>query len=291
MNLYQGDCLEILRFYPDEYFDAVITDAPYEWGILNSKWDSTGVTFREDTWAEMFRVLKPGAFLVSFCGDRTYHRMACSIEDAGFKIENMLIWTYAQGMPKNNSKIKPAIEPICLAKKPGNGELNIKACRFPVRGKEKPKFPVGSYSIDSTVGAIRAKERFEDSDPTTRYPANLIISDDELLGDKAPYFFCAKPTPSERGRVTHATLKPLRLMRWLVRLVARPGQVILDPFMGSGTTLIAALESGCDGVGIDLKKTHFLEAKDRIQAWFDKPTVDLTDPLEKLKQEFDKLYG
>lgn len=261
-------------------------------GSFNSKWDTTGVAFREDTWSELFRVLKPGGRILAFAADRLYHRMACGIEDAGFEIENMLAWVYAQGNPKQTDRLKPAIEPIVLARKPGPGKLNIKICRFPVRGgKEKPKFPEGEYNTDSAVGQIRSVYRKADPDPTTRFPSNCIISDDELLGDKAPYFFCAKPTAAERGKITHKTLKPIRLMRWLVKLVTPPNGVVLDPFMGAATTGIAALEQGADFVGIELRKSAFLEAKDRITTWFNKPTVDLTDPMEKLKKEYDKIYG
>lgn len=292
VDIYNGDCLEVLRYYPNDYFSAVVTDCPYEWAIFNSHWDNTGVSFREDTWLEMLRVLKPGAFLISFAGGKTYHRIASSIEDAGFNIEEMLVWVYAQGNPKQNNRLKPATEPIILAKKPGVGELNIQACRFPVRGIAKPKFPEGDYSTDSAVGAIRSVKRVADADPNTRYPSTFIISDDELVEDnKGSYFFCAKPTAAERGGIEAKTLKPLRLMRWLCRLVAKPGDVILDPFMGSATTGIAALEQGIDFVGIELRKRQFEEARKRIKDWYNKPTVDLNDPMEVIKKKFEDMYG
>ena len=291
VDVFQGDALEVLRYYPDNYFDSVITDCPYEWKILGNKWDSTGVSFKEDTWAEMLRVLKPEGFLIAFGGDRTYHRIACAIEDAGFEIINMLAWIYAQGNAKQLDRLKPALEPICLARKSKLATLNIKACRFPVRGIPKPKFPEGDYDTDSTVGKIRSVKRTADPDPDTRYPSNIIISDDEVLGDKAPYFFCAKPTAAERGAMKHTTLKSIRLMRWLVRLVTPKGGVVLDPFAGSMTTGIAALEEGDDFVGIELRKSAFLEGRDRLIAYFNRPKVDPNDPIEKLKMEFDKKYG
>jgi len=275
VDLYEGDVQEVLRWYPDDCFSSVVTDPPYEWG--QDKWDSTGVSFREDTWAEIYRVLKPGGYLISFGGDRTYHRIAKAIEDAHFEIKRMLVWIYAQGSPKQGDQLKPAVEPLCLAQKPGEGHLNIQACRFPVRGKPKPTFPTGDYSTDSVVGKIRPVKRTADSDPNTRYPSNVMISDDELLGDRACYFFCAKPSAKERGKMKHKTLKPLALMKQLVKLVTPEDGTVLDPFMGTGTTGIAALHCGFDFVGIDLKHSSFMEARERFIREFEE------DPMERVK--------
>jgi DNA modification methylase len=291
LDIYQGEALEVLRFYPDNYFSSIVTDPPYGLSGSNS-WDDKYVsTFREDTWAEMLRVLRPDGFLVSFCGDKTYHRMATAIENAGFEIINMLAWIYAQGNAKQLDRLKPALEPICLARKSKEATLNIKVCRFPVRGIPKPKFPEGEYSTDSVVGKIRSVNRTADPDPTTRYPSNVLISDDSLLGEKAPFFFCGKPTAAERGDMQHTTLKTIRLMRWLVRLTTPKGGIVLDPYMGGGTTGIAALEEGCDFVGIELRKSAFNETKERFTKYINRPADDPNDPMTKIKEAFDKQYG
>ena len=80
-----GDCLEVLRELPDDSIDAVVTDPPYELGFMGKKWDSTGIAYSVEMWSEVLRVLKPGGHLLAFGGTRTYHRMACAIEDAGFE--------------------------------------------------------------------------------------------------------------------------------------------------------------------------------------------------------------
>lgn len=85
----------------DESVDSIVTDPPYELGFMGKKWDSSGVAYRVDVWAEALRVLKPGGHLLAFGGSRTYHRMACAIEDAGFEIRDQIQWIYGSGFPKS----------------------------------------------------------------------------------------------------------------------------------------------------------------------------------------------
>lgn len=96
-----GDCLEIMKEYPDNIVDAIITDPPYEINFMSKKWDGTGIAFQPETWAECLRVLKPGGHMLVFGGTRTYHRMACAVEDAGFEIRDSIAWLYGSGMPKS----------------------------------------------------------------------------------------------------------------------------------------------------------------------------------------------
>ena len=84
-------------------------------------------------------------------------------------------------------------------------------------------------------------------------------------GSAARFFYCAKPSRKERGEGNnHPTLKAIALMRWLVRLVTRRGGIVLDPFMGSGTTGIAALQEGMRFVGIEREEGYMEIAKRRI---------------------------
>jgi site-specific DNA-methyltransferase (adenine-specific) len=68
---------------------------------MGKKWDSSGIAFQPETWQAVFRVLKPGAILLAFGGTRTYHRMVCAIEDAGFEIRDTIAWVYGSGFPKS----------------------------------------------------------------------------------------------------------------------------------------------------------------------------------------------
>lgn len=87
---------------PDASVDAVVTDPPYGLKFMSASWDSPdNVAFQPAFWREVFRVLKPGGHLLAFGGTRTFHRMICALEDAGFEVRDCLSWMYAQGMPKN----------------------------------------------------------------------------------------------------------------------------------------------------------------------------------------------
>ena len=96
-----GDCLSVLATLDENSIDTCITDPPYELGFMGKKWDSSGVAFQVETWQAVFRVLKPGAILLAFGGTRTYHRMVCAIEDAGFEIRDTIAWVYGSGFPKS----------------------------------------------------------------------------------------------------------------------------------------------------------------------------------------------
>ena len=99
--IYTGDCLEVLAGLPENSVDTCITDPPYELGFMGKKWDSSGIAFQPETWQAVYRVLKPGAIMLAFGGTRTYHRMVCAIEDAGFEIRDTIAWVYGSGFPKS----------------------------------------------------------------------------------------------------------------------------------------------------------------------------------------------
>src|SRR5687768_12186440 len=116
-----GECRDFLsRKCPDDVFDSVITDPPYGLKFMGKGWDHgvPGVPF----WTEILRVAKPGAHLVAFGGTRTFHRLTCAIEDAGWEIRDCLSWLYGSGFPKSHNgswggtALKPAWEPIILAR-------------------------------------------------------------------------------------------------------------------------------------------------------------------------------
>lgn len=87
--------------YEGELFDGILCDPPYELGFMGKSWDSSGIAFDAEMWADILKLLKPGGHLLAFSGSRTYHRMAVAIEDAGFEIRDMIEWVYGSGFPKS----------------------------------------------------------------------------------------------------------------------------------------------------------------------------------------------
>ena len=110
--LYQGTMQEVIdHAIKPNSIDCVITDPPYEIGFMNKGWDSSGVAFQKETWERCFKALKPGGYLLAFGGTRTYHRICCAIEDAGFDIRDCIMWIYGSGFPKSMS-ISKGIEAL-----------------------------------------------------------------------------------------------------------------------------------------------------------------------------------
>lgn len=102
IRLYLGDCREVLDSLPENSVDSVVCDPPYDLSFMGKSWDQKGIAFDPETWKKVLRVLKPGGHLLAFGGTRTYHRMACAIEDAGFEIrDSILAWIYGSGFPKS----------------------------------------------------------------------------------------------------------------------------------------------------------------------------------------------
>ena len=159
-TLHLGDCLQVLRVFADASVDSIVTDPPYhltqvsrgghartnnpnmphgrhrigDKGFMGKVWDGGDIAFNVGMWAQCLRVLKPGGHLLAFSGSRTYHRMVCAIEDAGFEIRDQIFWAYGSGFPKSKnlagewdgwgSALKPAHEPIVVARKPLEGSLS-----------------------------------------------------------------------------------------------------------------------------------------------------------------------
>jgi len=99
IKLYHGDCLEVMKKFPDNYVDSICCDPPYGLSFMGKKWDYDVPSV--EIWREALRVLKPGGYLLSFAGTRTQHRMCVNIEDAGFEIRDMIAWVYGSGFPKS----------------------------------------------------------------------------------------------------------------------------------------------------------------------------------------------
>jgi DNA modification methylase len=103
-TIHHGDCREVMATLDAGSVDAIVTDPPYGLSFMGKGWDHgvPGVEF----WTEALRVAKPGAHLLAFGGTRTYHRLACAIEDAGWEIRDCVMWVYGSGFPKSHDVSK-----------------------------------------------------------------------------------------------------------------------------------------------------------------------------------------
>lgn len=451
VTVHEGDCLDVLPTLPDQSVDAVITDPPYELAFMGRAWDSSGIAFNTAVWTECLRVLKPGGHILAFGGSRTWHRLACAIEDTGFELRDSIAWLYGNGFPKSldvskaidrgrddrtailrvtawladardqagltnqqidavfgfdgmarhwttqlatasvpplhhwerlrellcfggemddevqrlndrkgtegnprvdrvvsergwnevyqsdrhvlnpgtpvldeatqwkgwGTALKPAFEPIVVGRKPltgtvaatvltyGTGALNIDACRTPA-GQDYREKCASVVGLDSNRNGDAYGEwtgaRVDSAHVAGRWPTNVVL--DGLVAreldeeDRASRFFPvfrweAKASSSERPRVadvSHPTVKPLALMRWLVRLVTPPAGVVLDPFLGSGTTAQAVRAEGFRCIGIEREPSYIelirarLDARPPQQSEAAAPvpqTLDLLDLLDE----------
>ena len=264
-QLYKGDCLKKLGELQSAYVDAIITDPPYGLSFMGKKWDYEVPSI--DIWQECLRVLKPGGHLLSFSSARTYHRMACNVEDAGFEIRDQIMWVYGSGFPKGKTQLKPSHEPIVMARKDGKKqELRIDDCRVGKNGgcKLNEESKKGKAGLSGAFVGLNGN-RSPQIEGLGRWPANLIHDGNINIESFNRFFYCAKASNSDRGKGNnHPTVKPIDLMRYLIRLVCPVGSVVLDPFMGSGTTGKAALEEGMEFIGIEQSAEYMDISKKRL---------------------------
>lgn len=315
ITLLNGDCLDVMRGLETNSVDSIVTDPPYGLSFMGKKWDYEVPSVA--IWEEALRVLKPGGFLLSFSGTRTYHRMVVNIEDAGFEIRDQLGWLYGSGMPKTmdlgkavhaidptlnyegwGTALKPAFEPICMARKPfkgtltknviehGVGGLNIDASRVPgenpsIARRESarksgnaPSHPTEyTHTInDRTSPEVYMAER--SAELLGRFPSNILHDGSQEVVDALPegvsrFFYHAKAGKSDRDGSTHPTVKPVALMAYLVNMVTPKGGLTLDPFAGSGTTGQGALDVGANAVLIERDESYFSFLQDRFVLFSD----------------------
>lgn len=231
-QILHGDCREVIKTIADCSIDSVVTDPPYALvsivkrfgktahaddtktsdrtrrgadgyarlakGFMGQEWDNGSTAFDPAFWAEILRTLKPGAHLVAFSGTRTYHRMTCAIEDAGFEVRDQIGWLFGSGFPKSHNAgngwgtaLKPAWEPICLARKPligtvaanmaehGTGAINVDGCRINTEeslngGGYAPRKEGNAWEETGGMNKAGASAKGPFIQPIGRWPANIV---------------------------------------------------------------------------------------------------------------------
>ena len=275
-----GDCRIGLRELPADSVHFVATDPPYFLDGMDANWDKSklqkrvkpgvigglpgGMKFdRRQTRelhdfmfavaGELFRVLKPGGFVAVFSQARLSFAVGGALDAAGFEVRDMLAWRYEgqakafsqdhfvhkmnigkaakahilkQIAGKKTPQLKPQFEPITLAQKPKDGTF------------------VNNYLAHRT---------------------GLISPDQSLLGAGFPGTVLEVPKPKTGKKFGHMTVKPVLLMRQLIQLFSEPGQVVLDPFVGSGTTAVAAVNDDRRFIGFEIDPDYVAVAKARVK--------------------------
>ena len=284
-----ADCIEHLKTIEDNHFDSVVTDPPYHLtsiakrftnsteakygkdgsfqrlskGFVGHAWDGGDIAFTTDLWKEVYRTIKPGAVLLAFAATRNYHRMATAIEDSGFEIFDMINWIYGSGFPKRKNLLKPAHEPIVMARKGVNKPLNLDECRVGDfeqdtsknrRNTQEEQIFKGGWKGDKGGEVVKG-----------RWPANVIH--DGLEEDWSKYFYCSKARKKEKDDTNHPTVKPIDLMRYLVKLVTPKDGLVLDPFAGTGTTGEACILEGRNYYLIEKTKEYIPDIEKRINKY------------------------
>jgi len=125
ITILEGDNIDILPTLENACVDAVITDPPYNLGFMGKGWDKDTIAFYPEFWEEVMRTMKPGAYLLAFGGSRTFHRMTCAIEDAGFEIRDTIMWLYGSGFPKSLNVHKAVWKEILLCQSNVNAPLAV----------------------------------------------------------------------------------------------------------------------------------------------------------------------
>jgi site-specific DNA-methyltransferase (adenine-specific) len=279
-----------MKMLPDNSIDSIVTDPPYGLGFMGKAWDA--LPPGQDWAEECLRVLKPGGHLLAFGGTRTWHRLAVAVEGSGFEIRDSIAWMYGSGFPKHRAALKPAFEPIVMARKPfkgsltanedmhGTGALNIDGTRT-----DAGRWPANvvldedmAEVLDHQSGHRKAGERPASSGITSVPGANGTmgagwsgVSESTRIvldsGGASRFFYVPKAAKKERpvvDGVAHSTVKPLELMRWLVRLVTPTGGTVLEPFAGSGTTVEACILEGFHCIAIEREAEYLPLIQTRI---------------------------
>ena len=309
-KLYNDDCRNILKNIPDNSIDLIVTDPPYFIDGMGDEWNDTSLIqksqkagvigglpvgmkfdreqgnrlqkFMEPIAEEYFRILKPGAFCIVFSQARLYHRMAITLDEAGFEIRDMLGWKY-EGQAKAFSQdhfikkrkdlseleksriikelngwktpqLKPQIEPMTLAQKPKEGTFVDNWLKY-------------------NVGLLNTTQSLDGM-----FPGNIMeISKRER-------------SIEEDFKIEHLTVKPVKLIEHIINLFTKEGQTVLDSFAGSGSHGVAAIKCNRNFIGIEIEQKYYEICMKRLLKACNENSIDKSNtqnPNEQLALFFN----
>lgn len=273
-----GDCMTGMRDIPEGSVHAVVTDPPYGMGIDGKKWDAEvpGAAL----WKEVLRTLKPGGIAIAASHARTYHRLATAMEDAGFEIIDMFSWQYSKAFPAGKklddngwrSLLRRSHEPWVVARKP----LPVVETLTKTGRKSKKKLGIqATFDLHGTAGFWVNGNGLDGK----KWAANSVLVEKPLRAERDLGLDAGdvKEGTTRRGKSksigggvaaqanNHSTVKPIALMRRLVRLVAGDGDLVMDPFSGSGTTGMACMAEGMNFIGFEMDHGSYDLLQQRVE--------------------------
>jgi len=298
INLFQGDSLEVLKQFPDNFLDTCISDPPYGISFMQNKAPSKDTnniknnkkTIKEkstketwdqslppkEIWEEVYRILKPNGVLVAMSATRTYHRLAVQLEEIGFHTEQSNNFVFGSGFPKASNLSKAfdreaGVEGEVIGTNPNHRNSDA-LLELGFQGGKSD----GAIKAPSSDLAKQWKGFVYGTQSLKPALEPCYVGRKEPKGEMeytSPIIYQAKPSKKERNigfdsdgneKNNHPTVKPIALMKRLIEKYCPKDKLVLDPFLGSGTTLIACIEAGRKGIGIEREKDFFKIAKTRI---------------------------
>lgn len=258
-----GDSKHHLKSIETGSVDSVLSDFPYGIDFGNAKWDRS--IPEDEIIKECFRVLRPGGYMVAFGAARTSHFLTLQLEAVGFQLITRMVWTYNNGAPccqkfkgyDLHGRPKPGHEDIILVMKPILEKTRQKQREVHGNCGLLIKDPLNPWKMTSTNLQIKKPTAAEINLGVEHFASKRVIDRDE--SGRSSYTASKRPN-------NHPCVKPVELLATLARMIApHPDATILDPFMGSGSTGLAALWNGYNFIGIELDEGYFDIAKARVE--------------------------
>ena len=279
-----GDCRTALAALADKSVHMVLTDPPYFLDGLDSAWRKGGGDtpmatgsvgglpvgmkfdpkqgialqgFMKEVSAEWMRVLVPGGFALCFSQPRLAHRVAAGMEDAGFEIRDLIVWRFTQ-----RAQFK-AFSQDHFVRRMQVSDAEKKRLIRSMGGRKTPQLRPQYEAV--ILGQKPREGTFVEN--WRRYGVGLMDAS-KALHDNSPanVMTCEKPAQAERDAAGgHLTPKPVELLQHLIELFTTPGQTVLDSFLGSGSTAVAALATGRRCIGIELNPEYAAIARQRVE--------------------------
>ena len=282
IDLKAGDCFDIMPDLGSESVHLVVTDPPYHLDGLDGNWRKglgdaprgTGTvgglpvgmkfdprqgralqTFMERAGAMMLDTLVPGGFAVVFSQPRLAHRIAAGLEDAGFEIRDLYAWHFTRRAQFKAFGMEHFIDRM------DKSPTEKKQLKRHLGGRKTPQL---RPQFEAMVLAQKPRQgTFIEN--YLRHRTGLVNVRATLEDGKVPSSVMTVEKPPKRPGNGHLTVKPVKLMKHLIELFSEPGQVVLDPFLGSGTTAVAAVRTGRACVGIEINPDYITIAEERLQ--------------------------